>query len=434
MTSTLRRLLAATTLAASLAGCNDFLAVDNPSAIQATELTSPAYLNLIANGVVGEFQPMFSNIAYWNGVYADELYNRAVFAEEPLIDQRNVTETNGTFSTFLYGPAHRTRWLADDGVRRMKEVLGDSAARDLRVARALAYGAYTYLYLAEMMCTSPIDRSVPKTPDQLTADALTRFSEAVGIATAARATQASATSAISLAADSLRFFALVGTARAQLYVNNRTAAAQAAATVVAQAPANWEFRVFYSINSARENSRAWDRLTVSTSGSMINTPFQAMAGDPRVPRIATGARIHVPLSPIGFSSWSNTPAGADFTQGGFQRIASRLEAEYIAAEVAGPVSTTLAFVNARRAAGLQPPVTLAGDALMAELRDQRRRDFYLSNHRLGDLRRYKRFYNVDEFPQGTYPGTTTGETYNAAATCYPLPLAEINDNPNIPKG
>lgn len=71
---------------------------------------------------------------------------------------------------------------------------------------------------------------------------------------------------------------------------------------------------------------------------------------------------------------------------------------------------------------------------MAELRDQRRRDFYLSNHRLGDLRRYKRFYNVDEFPQGTYPGTTTGDTYNSAATCYPLPLAELNDNPNIPKG
>ncbi len=434
MTSMILRRLASMAFVASAIACNDFLAVDNPSAIQATDLTSPAYVSLIANGVVGEFQPAFSNIAYWNGVYADELYNRAVFAEEPLIDQRNVTETNGTFSAFLYGPVHRTRWLADDGVRRMKEVLGDTASRDLRVARALVYGAYSYLYLAEMMCTSPIDRGVPKTPDQLTTDALTRFTEAAAVAAAARATQTSAASAIALAADSLRLFALVGSARANLYANNRTAAAQAAATVVAQAPANWEFRSFYSINSTRENSRAWDRLTVSTSGSMINTPFQAMAGDPRVPRIATGARIHVPLSPIGFSSWSNTVAGADFTQGGFQRIASRLEAEYITAEVAGPTAATLAFVNARRAAGLQPAVTLTGDALMAELRDQRRRDFYLSNHRLGDLRRYKRFYNVDDFPQGPYPGSTTGDTYNAAATCYPLPLAELNDNPNIPKG
>ena len=62
---------------------------------------------------------------------------------------------------------------------------------------------------------------------------------------------------------------------------------------------------------------------------------------------------------------------------------------------------------------------------MAELRDQRRRDFYLDNHRLGDLRRYKRYLQIDEFPKGPYPGSTTGETYNASADCWPLPLAEV---------
>ena len=436
-TTMMRRRFCLTATLSALAAtgaCNDFLAVDNPSAIQATELTDPRYATLIANGVVGEFQPMLGNVAWWNGVYTDELYNRAVFFEEGLIDQRNVTENNGTFSFFLYGPLHRTRWLADDGVARLKTILADSASKDLRVARSLAYGGYAYLYLAEMMCVSPIDRSAPKTPDDLTATAIARFNEAVTIATAAKAAQASPTSAVSLAADSVRWFALVGTARANLYVNNKAAAAAAAATVIAQAPVNWEFRVYYSANSARENNWFWNRLNQSTSGSMINTPFQAMAGDPRVPRIATGARANVPLSPAGFSSWSNTVAGADFVQGGFQRIASRLEAEYIAAETNGSTPATLAFVNARRAVGLQAVVTLAGDALMAELRDQRRRDLFLSNHRLGDLRRYKRYLNLDEFPRGTYPGTTTGETYNASATCWPLPLAEINDNPNVPKG
>jgi len=91
-------------------------------------------------------------------------------------------------------------------------------------------------------------------------------------------------------------------------------------------------------------------------------------------------------------------------------------------------------VNTRRAAGLQTPVTLAGDALMAELRDQKSRDFYLDNHRLGDLRRYKKYYNVDLFPKGPYPGSTTGQVYNEAIDCWPLPTNEINDNPNVPRG
>ena len=411
------------------AGCNEFLVAENPSAIEADALTDIRYANLITNGVIGEFQSAFGYLAYWNGVFSDELNNRAGFFEEPLIDLRDVTETNGTFSFFMYGNIHRTRWLADDGVSRLKTVLADSAGRDVRVARTLAYGGYAYLYLAEMMCNSPIDVSAPKTPDELTADALTRFNEAVTVATAAKAA-AVPNSAIALAADSVRWFALVGAARASLYINNTAAAAGFAQTVVAEAPANWEFRVYYSANSARENNWFWNRLTSSTSGSMVNTPFQNITGDPRLPRVTTvGARLHVPLSPIGFSSWNNTVAGAAFTTDGFQRIASRLEAEYIVAEVAGPTAETGTFVNARRAVGLQAAVSLSGDSLMAELRDQRKRDLYLSNHRLGDLRRYKRFLNVDEFQTGHYPGSTSGQVYSTA-TCYPLPLAELTGNPN----
>ncbi len=125
-------------------------------------------------------------------------------------------------------------------------------------------------------------------------------------------------------------------------------------------------------------------------------------------------------------------AGATFAPVTTVRIASGLEAQYIIAEAQGPTPATLIFVNQRRAAGLQSAVTLTGDALMAELRDQRSRDFYLDNHRLGDLRRYKEFYGVDLFPKGPYPGSTTGQVYNEAVTCWPLPVNELSANPNIP--
>ena len=136
-----RIIAAAVFVSASAAlGCNEFLAADNPGAVIVDDLDDPRDASLIPNSVVGEFQPMHGNVAWWNAVYTDELWNRAVFFEEGLIDQRNVTDVNGTFNVFLYGPLHRTRFMADDGAARLKRILGDSASRDLRLARTLAYG------------------------------------------------------------------------------------------------------------------------------------------------------------------------------------------------------------------------------------------------------------------------------------------------------
>lgn len=412
-------------VSASAAGCNDFLAAENPGAIEETDLNQVQYVNLIANGAVGDFQAMYDDITWWNGVFADEIYNRATFAEEPLIDQRDVTPDNGTFAAFLYLPLHRSRFIADDGVKRLKTVLADTANRDLRLARTLAYGGWSYTMMGEMMCTSPIDGSAPKSPDELFAEASKRFEEAITVATAAQAA-ATAGSAAALAADSVKNIALVGNARAYLNVNNKVKAREFAA----QVRTNWDFRSYYADAPTTERHRMWDRLTASTSGTMANTPFATITGDPRLPRIATGTRANVPLAPSSYSTFANTVAGVDFISGGWIRVSGSLEAQYIIAEVDGPVASTLTFVNARRAAGLQPAVNLTGDALMAELREQRKRDFYLDNHRLGDLRRYKRFYNVDLFPKGAYPGSTTGQTYRDDVTCWPLPRAELTGNPN----
>lgn len=418
--------LAFTAIAAvGIVGCNDFLAAENPGAIEETDLNQSQYVNLIANGAVGEFQAMYDDITWWNGVFVDELYNRAVFAEEPLIDLRDVTPDNGTFASFLYLPLHRARFIADDGVKRMKTIMADSASRDLRLARTLAYGGWSYTMLGEMMCNSPIDGSTPKTPDELFAEASKRFEEAITVATSAQAV-ATAGSAAALAADSVKNMALVGNARAYLNVNNKAKAKEFAS----QVRTNWDFRSYYADAPTTERHRIWDRLTASTSGTMANTPFAVITGDPRIPRIATGTRASVPLSPSSYSSFSNTVAGADFITGGWIRVSGSLEAQYIIAEADGPVASTLAFVNARRAAGLQPAVTLSGEPLMAELRDQRSRDFYLDNHRMGDLRRYKRFYSVDLFPKGAYPGSTTGQVYKDDVTCWPLPRAELTGNPN----
>jgi hypothetical protein len=467
MLQTLRRRLArlapiaALALAGAAGACEDFLSAENPGAIEAVDLDKPQYVGLIINGIIGEFQPALGYMTWWNAIFTDELYNRATFAEEPMIDRRDVRPENGTYSFFYYGNIHRTRFLADDGVRRLKIILGDTASRDLNVARALAYGGMTYVYIAEALCESPIDMSAPLLPDSLFKLAIVRFDEAIATANAAKTfadDQDPPLGGRIASADTLRHFALVGAARAYLNLNNKAKAIEYAS----QVPADFVFWAYYSENSTRENNWMWNRIGngAGNNGTMLNTPFDTIgrnaAGvnvdslrDPRVPRRGgtLAATNPIPNAPSSYSVYvggqgENSPTVADslvrrrgvtFTRGNRVRIASGLEARYIIAEAQGPTTATLALVNERRDVGFRPAVNLSGDALMEELREQRSRDFYIDNHRLGDLRRYKKYYGVDKFPKGAYPTSSTGERYMDNVSCWPLPIAEISDNPNIPK-
>jgi hypothetical protein len=420
--------------ATAVGACNDFLQAENPGAVEETDVNQPQYVGLLMNGIIGEFQAAFSNVTWWNSIYTDELYNRNTFFEEALIDRRAVGPENGTHNTFIYPRIHRARFLADDGVERMKTVLGDSAGRDIRVARALAYGGMTYNYLGEMYCQIPFNGQAPQTPEAVFRAAMTKLDSAVTIANAYKTAVKGRTpivSADTLAADSVRNFALVAAARAALNVNDRTRAA----TYASQVPAAFQFNASYSTNSTAENHRIWQNLTAASGGTTDNTPFEDMAGDVRIPRTGvTAVTGLIPRSPPSYSTFDGTPTGAPFVAGGTIRIASGLEARYIVAEaqIESNPAQALALINERRAFGkLQQPVAgLTGAALLTELRDQRRRDFYLDNHRLGDLRRYLKYYQINEFPAGPYPTSTTGDRYDAA-TCWPLAQAEINSNPNV---
>jgi len=417
--------------------CNEFLVAENPGAIEAIDVNDPAYVNLLANMPIFGMQDAYDDHLYWNGQMTDELTNRNAinpFIEEGQIDRRELYSDMTYLTAFLYNLLARSRFLADDATTRMKEILADSASSDLRVARALAFAGFSRVALAESYCVTPIDLSAPKSSDVMFSDAIANANEAVTIAKAYKAKIEGRTpvnTAGVLGADSVMNFALVVGARAALNRNDKAAAIAFAS----QVPATFTYSLYYSSNNTAQHHRTYNRLTLGSNASIDNTPFAAMTTDPRIPRITTGTatRLGIPLSPPSYSTFNNSVAGAPFAADMSMRIASGLEAAYIVAEAQGPTAETLAFVNTRRAAGLQAPVTLAGDALMAELRDQRSRDFFLDGHRLGDLRRYKQFYNVDLFPKGPYPGTTTGQVYNDAVTCWPLPTAEINANPNIEK-
>jgi hypothetical protein len=424
-------------------GCDALLEVENPQAIAPEQLTDPFYLTLLTNGVVNDFQRAFDDAVLFGGVFTDELRNHAVFGEESLIDQRAVESSNGT-AALVYTQLQRARSLADSTAVRFRTLRGDSANTDLRLARVQAYGGMTYVLMAEHLCEAPVNLSRGYSPRELLDTfALPRFREAIQIAAAARAVPGAGAGTIARA-DSLLGLARVGAARAALnlysFTKNEAYRTQAI-EFASQVPATFTAYAYYSDAADELNNFVWSRLTNTISASVSSTPFEALRGaDPRVPIPTTletavgGARVYVPNSPTAYSSHSGTQPGAEFGKGAWIRIASGLEARYIRAEAEGPTAENIAFIESRRL--LAPTGTVATTAanFYANLRDQRRRDFYLDGHRLGDLRRYRTLYgdieDFNEFQQGPYLGSTSINF--ADRYCFPPNLAEENGNPNFP--
>ncbi|HET9982734.1 MAG TPA: RagB/SusD family nutrient uptake outer membrane protein [Longimicrobiales bacterium] len=412
--------------AIALGACSNLLDVENPGAIVEDNLKDPQVIPGLVNGAVAEFQRAFDGVAFYGGIFTDELNDYQVFFEDRPIDLRDVTPSNGLLNSYVYTPLQRARAAGDHNADRLKSLLGDKASSSLDVARLLDYAGYSYLLLAETYCQAPIDVGKAQSPDDLFKAAIDRFNQAITIAAAARAAGASAASA-----DSLTSLAHVGAARAALDRNDKATALTHAQAV----PAAFQFWVTHSDNSLRENNLIYDATRTGNNYASVDPAFLNL-NDPRVPTDTKPSAVAfnvsffawIPYQPSSYEKWNGqlTP----LEKATSIRFASGLEAQYIAAEAQGPTAATLAFVNARRTVGKQAPVTLTGDALMAELRDQRRREFFLAGYRMGDLRRYKQFYAVDQFPTGVWPGDQKS-VYSTTATCFPIPQSELNGNPNL---
>jgi hypothetical protein len=410
------------TFALAASGCSDLLEVTNPGAIPEERLTDPALEQLMINGAIGEFQFAYGNYTLWSGVLADEVFTDHTNVSVRDFSLHNFGDLNET-NEGVYENLQRARASADDAVDRLKSLLGPGAATSLNVARALAYGGYSYVLLGEGFCEAPVNLSAPKPSNELLTIAIARFDEAIAVATASKA---GANAANTAAAQDIINMSQVGAARAALKMGDATKARAYAATV----PASYEKLAYYSSNSVRENNQL-NRPARTADPFLGMHPVFLNLKDPRMPQSATSRpglnsnAIFPPQRPLMYSGWnSNAVQTIDITT--LIKFATGLEAQYIMAETDGPIASTLTFVNTRRAIGGQAAVDLAGAELMAELRAQRARDFFLTGQRLGDLRRYAKA-GTDLFPTGKYP--VFPDPYGNAK-CFIVPLSEKAVNPN----
>ena len=433
--------LAALAMIIPLGSCDSLdtlLRADNPAAIAEAELDEPALVEVLVNSVIGSLSNMYDDWFIWRGsMLTDEQVSGINWEATARVNERKLRFDQ---ETAPFGNLSRYRFLADSISGRFRTLLTNPQS-DARMALVLAHAGYSYNFLGEFMCEATINvGSELYSPMDLFALAIPRFQEAIQVATAAGD------------ADVLNL-ARTGLARAALNAGQMDVVMTAAQNV----PLDFDWWVEYTqgiVSNAMQSRVTGANHSLGVhprfvNGEWLQQDLVATQTDPRIQHFARHRTGHNGLSPLytpyaslPYSSYTGRtlaeggPAPTLFGQSDNIKLASGLEAmhHYYAAagpNGSGPRGTTLEFVNERRAYGNQDPVTLSGEALMSELREQRARDTYLGGFRLGDLRRYARQGINDPqhvFPSDPHP--VPGWSYGDA-TCFPLPLPEYVGNPNI---
>ena len=420
---------------ASAIACRDItsLAQENPGALSGSTLFVPGNAQLIVNGAISDFECAYARYVVGSGLFVDELSVGIANTGNFDYDARRLL-TNAAYGTNNCGAAPSstqqpgiyttlsTARATSDTAAANLEVWTDAqvANRAKLLGQSYAYAGYSLVLLAEGMCSAAINLGPELTPAQILAEAKVRFDKAIAAATTAND------------ATTLNF-ARVGRARTQLDLGgatNLTAAAADAALV----PATFAVSTSPDAINARRQNALFINISQS-SFSTVDTSFRAVlvpGGTTQDPRVAvtdlarngtaTGSRIFLPAK-------ASTNASA-------MRIASYAEAQLIVAENAaatGDLSGAVTAINSARArtAGVPAyvlPVGATAAGVKTQIIEERRREFFVEGHRLGDQRRY------------SLPFTpTAGATYQyggvyGTQTCFPLPDVERINNPTIAKG
>ena len=400
----------------SSAACNtdSLLKVDAPSQMPAEGLEQPGSAALLVNGAVADFECAYGAFVVVQGIISDELVDAQLGAAAWPYDRRDANlqpggsyGTNGCTSSQtpgLYTPLSTARWAADNVLRRLQGWTDEQVEdRESLIATAALYAGFSYTSLGMAMCSAAIDGGPEVTSEELLAMAESRFTTAMDAAAANGLTD-------------IVNAARVGRARVRLYQGDGAGAVADAQTV----PLAFVFNATASQDNSRRYNRVFHSNRLSTNYSIeeqSRTIMTAGVVDPRTLTSDAGVTAN-----DGSGLWVQHKY-SDY--GTPIPIVSGAEALLIVAEVEGG-QTAVDAINTLRAR-VDVPAFGGGDAaaIRAELIEERRRELWLTGHRLYDIGRF----DVPQIPAAGTP-YPKGGSYGST-TCLPLPDVERFNNPNI---
>jgi hypothetical protein len=414
-------------LAATACDLNKVLAVDDVDVATPASVASISGLPVIYAGGLADFQAELTAVdgsITLPGLLGDELRDIDTFPTRIEVDQRHTQVTNGTVNTW-----YRAMHLARASLERGTAAFQTYAPTDPRNAELHALDGFNYIMFEEDWCNGvaysnfvngAATYGAAETGAQTLHLAIQQFDSALAIAAPA---------------SNNAYLAAVGLGRALLDSGSYAAAAAAVANV----PVTFQYFVYTSTNSGRENNGVYTnvgplskRYAVADKDGVNGLPFRTegmnIAG-------STGDwRIRFNLSGIGQDGASPAYYQQKYpAQASPVVLADGIEAQLIIAEnqmqtgnAAGMITTLNALRSnitiANRVPYTQsgqstptalPPLTDPGTAAgrVDLLFHERAYWMFLTGHRLGDMRRLIRQYGRGAetvFPTGNYQGAAGG--------------------------
>lgn len=398
--------------AALTGGCD--MDVQNPNIIEAREINPETEGSMLAKSAMQDWSRAYQWFAYYSGYFTGEFVSAHIQDFANHSSQRNVQpdETDGEY----WAPVSRARKSAVEVLRFLEGTEG--AGSNINVVRASYAAGYSFLYMADNFCRAAVDVGPEIQRPALLDSAVTHFSRAIDVG------QANGSDAALRLVNASR----IGRANAYLSLGEDGQARSDAAAV----PEGFEYEIqMVSDPQDRrtESPRLGNQLYRSTwFGDKVLSVGEAYRnlGDPRIEAVPPSEHSISPRD--GFTDyWAQNKYpgfGADY------RLASHLEARYIIAEVDGTDAMEQMIAERRQANG-QPAYdgSTAPDSIRAEFLWQKSLDFWLEAKKMGDFRRHGEL--VPGMPEPGEEYHKPGFAPIGDQTCFPLPLAEIRNNPNI---
>ncbi len=407
-------LVAVVTAVLSVAsGCAKILEPDNPNLLDFNSVDPVDFASTLANSA----QQSYASALGWAIMYGAWFTGEAVVSEtfptRNEFGRRDVSTSNGSLSADLWFPISQ----AAAGAHQVLLLDLPNPTTNINFVRTSTWLGYSFELMAEYFCQGAAYGGPPLTTTNMLDSAIANFTVAIDKGTANGTT----------AGVQLANVARVGRARAYLQKGQKAQALADANAVPEGFSFNFNF-VDDAGNRTRLNNRLWQ--FTSDRGSISVAPLYRTFSDPRI-MFKAPAQHNL--------SAQDANAGPFFIQDKYPaftspvRVASKLEANYIAAE-AGTVADQLALIASRRAANSKPAYAGATDAasVLAELMLQKSLDFWLEGQHMGDFRRNPAAVIGLPVPGSTY--FKPGFAPIGSQTCIPLPVTETDNNSNFPKG
>jgi hypothetical protein len=358
------------------------------------------------------FYDVFGDLINSTALYSGEVWTGAVRQESNDIARRAIVDTNIDLNATFWSPLQVAIATNDQVVDLLKDAA--DASTNLNLARSAMWSGFAVELMGEIFCQGVIKVGPAMTPAETQDSAIVRFQRAIAITTPL--TGAEQTKILNASR--------VGLARAYLQKGDFANAIQVAGTVAPAFVANAIY-----VDDPQSRGRTGNGVFATSSGTtqIVAADYRAL-NDTRVPFQDAGGNAQDGRNRL-FRQRKYTA----FTS--LIRVASGLEARYISAEAqlrqATPApAAALTLIAERRAAGGQGAFTGTGNAaILAELMNQRARDFWLEGKHLGDILRN---------PAATPFVPPEGSAYYkpeqgnfGPMRCLEIPFVEKANNPNF---